>query len=74
MIEYKAKTIWAGLVWVHGKYLNKAKNEKQNLLISYEDRSLEVPYDDIRSHIKRSKEVKDNYEKGKVHNQYGFRV
>lgn len=74
MIEYKAKTSWAGLVWVHGKYLNKAKQMKENLLIRYNGDTLEVPYDDIRSYIKRTKQVKDNFEKGKVHNQYGFRV
>lgn len=73
-IIYHAKTKWAGLVWVHAKYLNTASQTGRNLVIKYEDKTLEIPYDKIREHIKRQKTVKDKFNPSIEHNQYGFEV
>lgn len=73
-ITYEAKTKWAGLVWVHDKYLNQAFNSKQNLVIIYQGARLEVPHDNIRAFIKKQKQVQDRFNPEVVHNQYGFEV
>lgn len=73
-VIYTAKTKWAGLIWVHAKYLNEAFSKKEDLILMYKDKVLKMKFDEIRSNIKKSKQVEDKFKSGVWHNQYGFEI
>lgn len=74
MIEYKAKTKWAGLIWVHAKYINFAVNNKTDLVLYYNDVKKVIPFDMIRISIKKEKTVDDRFKKNVKHIHYGFLI
>lgn len=69
-IRYKAKTKWAGLVWIWGNTLNKIP--KDGILeIQYEDKSVKIPRSEIKSKVVREKQMYNALAK-KPDTQYGF--
>lgn len=71
-VEKQVKTMWAGKLWIHAKYMNKAKHNKVPLVIKYAGNTMTIPYQDLRDRYVQMKQVEDKFRAGVMHNQYGF--
>ena len=62
MIIKEVKTLFGGLVPVHGRYVEKALNQKVDLQINYQSDSMIIPFSKLDKPIKKT-QVPDKFVK-----------
>lgn len=70
-VEYKAKTMWAGRVWLDAKYLNQAKNTPCPLVITYKGETMTIQPEHLKVAFDRKKEVDSKFPPYEPRKQYG---
>lgn len=71
-VKYKARTIWAGKVWVDAPLLNKANNNKLPLVIDYKGAKMTIPPEELKERALTPKMVESKFPPYQQRKQYGF--
>lgn len=73
-IKIKVKTVWQGQVAIRDRYIEQAKNEERDILISLRKGRMLIPFNEIDSLIlHRSKQPFYDKYKNEYHHLYYFK-